>query len=103
MLRLRGTFDGEYISFDLVASVTRLQQLLGEHLDRNYPGEYVTITVRLHPTVRSRASRRHEEYVFAPVWEGREWIVWEAPQPEAAESPHAPDAAGGPSCTPASS
>ena len=80
MLRLRGTFDGEYISFDLVASLTRLQDLLAAHLERRYPGECVTVTVCLSPEVRGRVSRRHEEYVFAPVWDGREWIVWEAPQ-----------------------
>jgi hypothetical protein len=80
MLRLRGTFDGEYLSFDLVASLTRLQDLLAAHVERRYPGECVTVTVCLHHEVRGRVSRRHEEYVFAPVWDGREWIVWEAPQ-----------------------
>ena len=91
MLRLRGTFDGEYLSFDLVASLTRLQQLLAAHLDRHYPGEAVTVTVRLHPELRGRASRRHEEYVFDPVWDGREWIVWEAPQCGADRIDTAPD------------
>lgn len=88
MLRLRGTFDGEYISFDLAASMAKLEQLLGEHLDRRYPGDHVTVTVCLHPTVRGHCSGRHEEYVYAAVWEGRQWIVWEAPdatrEPEAA-------------------
>lgn len=87
MLRLRGTFSGEYSSFDLVASLIRLQQHLAAHLDQHYPGEHVTVTVTLHPEVRGRASRRHEEYVFAPIWDSRAWLVWETPQ----EAPHEDD------------
>lgn len=89
MLRLRGTFDGEYLSFDLVASLARLQELLADHLDRHYPGECVAVTVALRPEVRYRASRRHEEYICDPVWYGREWIVWEAPH-GAADPPTVP-------------
>lgn len=92
MLRLRGTFDGEYLNFDLVASMARLQQILGAHLEQRYPGECVTVTVSLHPEARGRVSRRHEEYVFAAVWEGREWIVWEAPPVGAPQADPPPDA-----------
>ena len=102
-LKLRGAFDGEYISFDLVASLTELQRLLREHLDLHYPGEHVTVTVTLHRIARSRVSRRHEEYVFAPVWEGREWIVWEAPTVGTDQTVRALDAPESASCVPASS